>query len=171
MKYIINFLLENFYAFIKPKNIFILVLAFFFLTDIRYYINKLLIYILDDTVNVYVLTFISFLLSVLLFRFIIGLINILFQKFLVDDKKNLDVSKIFLDYDVISSENLEHWAKLNGLYNKVPESLWIELREEIKSCKFKNYNTNITLNNIKLKNNSLENLVKIKAKIIRLLEK
>jgi hypothetical protein len=101
------------------------------------------------------------------------LINVIFQWFkeynvLLNDG---DILKLNMEYYPISLENIEHWAKMNDLHHKVPENMWNELRIALEKCKVKNYNVKITLNILKIRNNNMQNLIKINEEIIKLLKK
>jgi hypothetical protein len=66
---------------------------------------------------------------------------------------------------------LAQWAIINGLYDKVPGHLWIELKAAQDKCLYKNYNVILSLDIIKLRNDNFKNLIELKSKIINLLLK
>lgn len=78
------------------------------------------------------------------------------------DKIELD--KIKLDNVFYGGSRV--MSKEKGLYHKVPSNLWISLKDAKDNCIIKNYNSELSKNNLKIRYNNYEKYIQISLKII-----
>jgi hypothetical protein len=155
----------------KLDSILCIFLAYYFLPYLKGLWMGILNNSLKDSLNAEILTALSFIIALIFFRILTTLITDIFDLYR-SKKKKIDFEKLDkINYIIISDENLAQWAIINGLYDKVPGHLWIELKAAQDKCLYKNYNVILSLDIIKLRNDNFKNLIELKSKIINLLLK
>ena len=144
--------------------------AVFVTPDIRKYIYIFFNNILSDTLNEKVLNVFVTFFSLIIISIIVKIIKRFFLLFKI--RKNYSNNRYrLLNYNLLYLEDIERWAKLNGLSHKVPDNLWAERLKARNKCNINNIKENITLDIIIKTNNSYKNLIKIDNEILELLKK
>lgn len=123
MKHITNFVDKLIKDIKNPRYLIILLISLFLSPYIKLTVFNLLSSRLAITQSKLVIFILTFIISMLLFRIIVTFIDMILNNFRGDNKKLKEESIPILEYYPVSIENLEHWAKIQGLHDKVPEDI------------------------------------------------
>lgn len=173
LKTLLEGVLTRLRGYTKAEGFIILLLLYFFSSygRLRTHIQSFLSTITVLEGKAIILPLLTTSINILLLVIISTLISYIFGLFKKDD--DLAKSKVELlnniEYYVISLEDIEVWAKNKGLYNKVPEDLWVELRKAKSDSIFKTYNTELTLKSLNVRNIKDNNLIRVQSRILDLL--
>ena len=74
-------------------------------------------------------------------------------------------------YNIFSIEDIEKWAKVNDLHDKVSSDLWLKYQEAKYLCEMRNYSMDIDKNTLKKNYNKYNDYIQICIKIIHILSR
>lgn len=172
LSFFLKFLKKYLSSFKSPTLLVTLIFAVNFYPIIRNYINIIITSRIENP-------YLSYILSIMLPILVLHAISMLVSDLVKNLEKILDRYKqkskaestdSVWPYYGLSPENLELFAKRNGIYNNVPTKLWIQLDKCIEESYRKNFSKALTIKDISRRNKNMEDLFKVSAEIILWLE-
>jgi hypothetical protein len=117
----------------------------------------------------------AYFISFLIVNLVSSAIMVLIQSYkkISSDKKRVEFDKGYAEvaYFNISFEDLEEYAKKNGIHDKISNEMWEEYRGAMDSCTIKNYNAKINQKILDVRIKRYNNLLRLYNIIWDLLNK